>query len=193
MALVPRPRSTWMLAALLGAMFLGNMDVAIANIAVPSIRADLHAAGGELDLVVSGCALAYAALLVTCARLGETRGYRRMFLLGLGVFTFTSLACGLAPDAVSLIFARVVQGAGAALMASQVLTGIQLNFQDSARRRALGLYTAVLSGSAVIGQVAGGLLISANLFGSGWRPAFLTNVPTGTLLMLVAARYGPVK
>ncbi len=191
MAPVPRPRPGWFLVALLGGMVLGNMDAAIVNIAVPSIQANLHAAGGELDLVVSGYALAYAALVVTCARLGEARGYRRMFLLGLGAFTLTSLVCGLAPDALTLIVARVVQGAGAALMTSQVLTGIQLNFQGTARGRALGLYTAVLSSSAVIGQIVGGLLISANLFAFGWRPAFLINVPTGTLLMFVAARFLP--
>jgi MFS family permease len=91
------PHPAWALTALLGAMFLGNVDVAIANIAGPSIRASLHASGGELELIVSGYTLAYAVLLVTSARLGEARGYRPMFLAGLGGFTAASLACGLAP------------------------------------------------------------------------------------------------
>src|SRR5262249_6890002 len=117
-------RSAWALAALLGAMFLGNVDVAIANIAGPSIRAGLHASGGELELIVSGYTLSYTVLLVTSARLSEARGYRRMFLAGLAGFTAASLACGLAPSAPVLVMARIVAGAAAALMAAQVLTGI---------------------------------------------------------------------
>jgi MFS family permease len=78
-----------MLAALLGGVFLGNVDIAIVNIATPSIHNDLHASGGELELIVSGYNLAYAMLLITSARLGDTRGYRRMFLLGLGLFTLS--------------------------------------------------------------------------------------------------------
>ena len=109
-------------------MFLGNVDVAIANVAGPSIRSGLHASGGQLELIVSGYTLAYAVLLVTCARLGQARGYRRMFLAGLAGFTVASLACALAPNAVTLVIARIAAGATAALMTAQVLTGIQLGF-----------------------------------------------------------------
>jgi MFS family permease len=184
-------RQGWALAALLGALFLGNVDVAVANIAGPSIRDGLHASGGELELVVSGYTLPYAAFLVTSARLGEARGYRRMFLLGLAGFTLASLACGLAPSAPVLIVARIVAGVAAALMGAQVLTGIQLGFTGRARARALGLYSLVLSAGAVAGQSLGGLLISANLLGSTWRPAFLVNVPAGVVLYLLARRYLP--
>jgi MFS family permease len=179
------------LAALLGAMFLGNVDVAVANIAGPSIRAGLHASGGELELIVSGYTLAYAMLLVTSARLGEARGYRRMFLAGLTGFTLASLACGLAPSAAVLVAARIAAGAAAALMTAQVLTGIQLGFDGRARARALGLYALGLSAGAVAGQSLGGLLISANLLGSAWRPAFLVNVPAGAALFWLARRYLP--
>jgi MFS family permease len=117
-------------------MFLANVDIAIANIAAPSIRAGLHASGGELELVVSGYTLAYAVLLVTSARLGQVRGYRRMFLAGLAGFTAASAACGFAPDAPFLVVARIAAGATAALMAAQVLTGIQLGFGGQARARA---------------------------------------------------------
>jgi MFS family permease len=175
----------------MGAMFLGNVDVAIANIAAPSIRTGLHASGGELELVVSGYTLAYAVLLVTSARLGEARGYRPMFLAGLAAFTAASLACGLAPSAVTLVVARIVAGAAAALMAAQVLTGIQLGFTGRARARALGLYALVLSAGAVAGQILGGLLISADLAGTTWRPAFLVNVPTGVVLLWLARRHLP--
>jgi MFS family permease len=186
-----RPHAGWALAALLGALFLGNVDVAVANIAGPSIRAGLHASGAELELVVSGYTLPYAALLVTSARLGEVRGYRRMFLAGLAGFTVASLACGLAPDAPVLVIARVAAGAAAALMGAQVLTGIQLGFSGRERARALGLYAVVLSAGAVAGQGLGGLLISANLFGSTWRPAFLVNVPVGVALYWLARRFLP--
>ncbi|HEY7263040.1 MAG TPA: MFS transporter [Trebonia sp.] len=179
------------LAALLGAMFLANVDVAIANIAAPAIRAGLRTSGGELELVVSGYTLSYAVLLVTSARLGQARGYRRMFLAGLAGFTVASLACGLAPDAPALIVARIAAGGTAALMAAQVLTGIQLDFTGRARARALGLYTLVLSAGAVAGQSLGGLLVSADLLGTTWRPAFLINVPCGLMLFWLARRYLP--
>jgi MFS family permease len=185
------PHPGWALAALLGAMFLGNVDIAIANIAGPSIRAGLHASGGELELIVSGYTLAYAILLVTCARLGETRGYRPMFLAGVAGFVAASLACGLAPDAPALVAARILAGGAAALMAAQVLTGIQLGFEGPARARALGLYSLVLAGGAVAGQSLGGLLISADVLGATWRPAFLVNVPTGIAVFWLAWRCLP--
>lgn len=187
-----RRRAVWGLAALLGAMFLGNVDVAIANVAGPSIRSGLHASGGQLELIVSGYTLAYAVLLVTCARLGQARGYRRMFLAGLAGFTVASLACALAPDALTLVVARIAAGAAAALMAAQVLTGIQLGFSGRARARALGLYSLVLSAGAVAGQSLGGLLISADLGGTTWRPAFGVNIPIGLVLLWLAWRYLPM-
>jgi len=185
-------RAIWGLAALLGAMFLGNVDVAIANVAGPSIRSGLHASGGQLELIVSGYTLAYAVLLVTCARLGEARGYRRMFLAGLAGFIAASLACALAPNAITLVVARIAAGAAAALMAAQVLTGIQLGFSGRARARALGLYALVLSAGAVAGQSLGGLLISADVAGTTWRPAFGVNIPIGLVLWWLAWRYLPM-
>jgi MFS family permease len=185
-------RLGWLLASLLGGRFLGNVDIAVVNVATPSISSSLHASGGELELIVSGYTLAYALLLITSSRLGDMRGYRRMYLLGLAGFTLASLACGLAPNAVALVLTRIVQGGAAALMISQVLTSIQLHFDGAARGRALGLYSAVLAGSAVIGQALGGVLVSANLFGTAWRPIFLVNVPLGALLLGVAGRFLPV-
>jgi MFS family permease len=178
-------------AALLGAMFLANVDVAVANIAGPSIRAGLRATGGELELVVSGYTLAYSVLLVTGARLGQARGYRRLFLGGLGAFTVASAACAAAPDALTLIVARIAAGAAAALMVAQVLTGIQTRFSGRTRVRALGLYTVALSAGAVAGQSLGGLLISADVLGTTWRPVFAVNVPLGVALLWAAWRYLP--
>jgi EmrB/QacA subfamily drug resistance transporter len=186
-----RHRQGWLLATLLGGMFLGNVDLAIVNIAAPSIRDDLQVSDGALELIVSGYTLAYAMLLITSAWLGETRGYRGMFRLGLVVFTLSSLACGLAGNAAMLVCARIVQGAGAALMAAQVLTGIRLDIDESVRGRALGLYSVVLAGSAVIGQALGGVLVTSDLFGAGWRPIFLINVPIGVGLALAGALVPP--
>lgn len=180
-----------LLAVLLAGQFMANVDTAIVNIAVPSVQLDLGASGGEVALVVSGYTLAYAMLLVTGARLGDVRGYRRVFLAGLGAFTVASLACGLAPDAPTLIAARIAQGVGAALMVPQVLSGIQLHFAGAARARALGLYAVALSGSAVVGQILGGVLIAADLLGTGWRPVFLINVPIGVALMVAGLRFLP--
>lgn len=184
-------RAALSLGALLGAMFLANVDVAIANIAAPSIGAGLRASGGELELIVSGYTLAYSVLLVTSARLGQARGYRPMFLAGLGGFTVASAACAFAPDAPFLVLARLAAGATAALMTAQVLTGIQTEFTGRARARALGLYTAVLSAGAVAGQSLGGLLISADVLGMTWRPVFLINVPLGVVLLWLAWRHLP--
>src|SRR5689334_17113655 len=179
------------LAALLGAMFLANVDTAIANIAAPAIHTGLQTSGGELELVVSGYTLSYAVLLVTSARLGQARGYRPVFLVGLVSFTVASLACGLAPDALALIVARIVAGGAAALMTAQVLTGIQVDFTGRTRARALGLYAMVLSAGAVAGQSLGGLLVSADLLGTTWRPAFLINVPCGLMLLWLSRPYLP--
>ncbi|WP_262005630.1 MFS transporter [Streptomyces sp. FIT100] len=180
-----------MLASLLGGMFLGNVDIAVVNVAVPSIRDRLHASGGELELIVSGYTLVYAMLLITSARLGEIRGRRRVYLWGLAVFTLSSLACGLAPDSATLVGARVVQGIGAALMVSQVLTSIQVHFDGAARRRALGAYTGVLGVSSVIGQALGGILVQADILGAGWRPIFLINVPIGIVLLITSFVFLP--
>jgi MFS family permease len=182
---------TAILAILLSGQFMANVDTAVANIAAPSIGATLGASEGQVALVVSGYVVAFAVLLITGARLGSSWGYRRVFLLGLRVFTLASLACGLAPEVYSLTVARFVQGAGAALMVPQVLSGIQLYFAGRDRVKALGYFSIALSGGAVAGQVLGGLLIAADLFGTAWRPIFLINVPLGVALWLVARRELP--
>ncbi|GAA2837912.1 MFS transporter [Kribbella solani] len=179
------------LAVLLTGQFMANIDTAVANIASPSIATDLHASEGAVGLVISGYVVAFAVLLITGARLGSSFGYRRTFLLGLAIFTVASLACGVAPDITTLIIARFVQGAGAALMVPQVLSGIQLHFQGRDRLKALGYFSIALSGGAVAGQLLGGVLIAANLFGTDWRPIFLVNVPIGIALAVAGRRLLP--
>ena len=180
-----------LLAVLLIAPFMAQADATIANVAAPSIHADLHTTGAELELVIGGYLIAFAVLLITGARLGQLHGYRRVFLLGVGVFTGASLLCGLAPGPVALITARAVQGAGAALMFPQALTGIQLTFQGAERARAIGLYAIALSIGAVAGQVLGGVLVSADVLGSQWRAIFFVNVPVGLAVMAAGARHLP--
>ncbi|MFC5186466.1 MFS transporter [Actinomadura harenae] len=180
-----------MLALLLLGQFMAILDVNIVNVALPTLRADLHASGAGLQLVVAGYIIAYAALLITGARLGDLLGHRRVFLGGLALFTVASLACGLAPTTGFLIVVRFLQGIGAALMTPQVMSMIQRGFQGPARARALSMYAMVIAGGVVVGQVLGGLLVSADLFGSGWRLVFLVNVPIGLVLLAAGPRLLP--
>ncbi|RFU36777.1 MFS transporter [Actinomadura logoneensis] len=191
----PRPSTARsagpMLALLLLGQFMAILDVNIVNVALPTLRADLHASGASLQLVVAGYVIAYAVLLITGARLGDLMGHRRVFLGGLAVFTLASLACGLAPTTGFLIVVRFLQGFGAALMTPQVMSLLQRGFQGPARARALSLYAMVIAGGVVVGQVLGGLLVSADLFGSGWRLVFLVNVPIGVALLAAGPRVLP--
>jgi MFS family permease len=180
-----------LLAIVLTGQFMALVDSSIVNVAIPAIHASLRTSGAGLQLVVAGYTIAYAVLLVTGARLGDILGHRRMFMAGLAAFTLASLGCGLAPTAGSLIALRVIQGAGAAAMIPQVLSLIQRTFTGAARTRAMSTYSAVLAGGAVVGQVVGGLLISADLAGSTWRPVFLVNVPVGVVLAVAGLRYLP--
>src|SRR5579862_8826107 len=187
-----RDRARWvMLIVLLCGQFMALLDVTIVNVAMPTLGRSLHASGAELQLVIAGYTVSYAMLLITGARLGDLIGRRRMFLLGVAGFSLASLACGLAPDVGVLIAARFVQGAGAAAMMPQIMTVIQLRFAGAERARALSAYSAILSTGFVAGQVIGGLLVSADLFGAAWRPVFLVNVPIGLAVLLVLPRVMP--
>ena len=180
-----------MLAALLLGQFMCIIDVLVVNVAMPSIAATLHASGASLQLVVGGYTIAYAMLLITGARLGDRYGRRRTYLAGVLIFTTASLACALAPDSQALIGFRLVQGAGAAVLVPQVFSIIQLNFTGPARARALSAYAAVLSAGAVTGLVLGGVVVTADLFGTGWRPVFAINVPIGIVLAAAVPRLVP--
>ncbi|WP_443071891.1 MFS transporter [Streptomyces sp. NBC_01477] len=185
------PRSGLLLATILMGQFMALLDVFIVNVAAPTIRTDLHASGASLQLIIAGYTIAYAVLLITGARLGDLLGHRRLFVAGLAVFTVASLACGLAQDTGELIGFRLVQGAGSALMIPQVLSLLQLTFSGEARTRAMSVYSAVLSSGAALGQSLGGVLVSADLFGAGWRPVFLVNVPIGAAMLVIAPRVLP--
>jgi MFS family permease len=172
------------LAIVLTGQLMAVIDNSIVNVAVPSIAASLHASGALLQLIVAGYTISYAVLLVTGARLGDILGHRRVFLIGAALFTLASLGCGLAPTAGALVALRFVQGVGAAVMIPQVLSLIQRTYTaPGPRARAMSMYAAVLSGGVVLGQVVGGILVSADLFGATWRPIFLVNVPVGLAVL----------
>jgi MFS family permease len=174
------------LAILLAGQAMASMDASILVVASPSLRADLGASGAQLELILSMYTLAFAGMVVTGARLGDVLSKRRMFLLGLTGFTIASLAGGLAPSPDALIVARGVQGLAGALMTPQVLSMIQLQFSGEMRARAIGAYSMILSAGVALGQIFGGLLVSAHLLAAAWRPALLINVPVGIVVLLAA-------
>jgi MFS family permease len=180
-----------LLVTLLAGQAMASMDAEILVIAAPSLHADLHASSAQLQLIVAIYTLAFGALVVTGARLGDVLGHRRVFLLGLTTFSLASLAGGLAPTASVLIGAVALQGAAAALMTPQVLSIIQLHFAGESRARAIGAYSMVLAAGVATGLVLGGLLVTAHLLVAAWRPALLLNAPLGAVVLLGARRYLP--
>lgn len=180
-----------MLAVLLAALFMALLDVFIVNVAAPTIGTELRASGADLQLVIAGYTITYSVLLITGARLGDRLGHARVHLAGLALFTAASLACGLAQGSTELIVFRLIQGSGSALMIPQVLSLIQRHFVGEARMRALGVYSAVIAVGAAAGQILGGVLVSADLFGTSWRPVFLVNVPVGVVLLFLGRRVLP--
>ena len=179
------------LATVLLGAFLSIADFFIVNVALPTIDFDLHASQAMLELVVAGYGVPYALLLVLGGRLGDLFGRRRLFMLGMASFTLFSLLCGLAPTAVALVAFRAAQGASAAMMVPQVLATIQAACDGQRRARALGVYGATAGVAAVVGQLAGGGLVAADIGGWGWRPIFLVNVPIGIVGLALAWRLVP--
>ncbi|WP_329404536.1 MFS transporter [Streptomyces melanogenes] len=182
--------SLGLFTVLLGAA-LPLIDFFIVNVALPAMEKDLSASPATLELVVAGYGVAYAVLLVLGGRLGDTAGRRRLFLIGMAAFGVTSLACGLAPTVWTLVAARVAQGAASALMLPQVLATIQATTAGPRRARAMSLYGATAGLSMVAGQILGGVLVAADIAGSGWRAVFLVNVPVVVVGLLLAVRSVP--
>lgn len=185
------PGTRFVLPVVLTGTFMAILDVSIVVVAIPSIRADLHAGYGGAEFVISAYTLTYASLLVTGGRLGDRFGRRRMFIIGLLWFAGASALCGAAPSISVLIGARALQGIGGALMFPQVLAIIQVTFDGQARTRALGVFGSVIGIAAIAGQLVGGVLLALNVFGLTWRPLFLVNVPLGAAAALAAARVLP--
>lgn len=179
------------LPVLLAGVFISLLDFFIVNVALPDTQRDLHAGSSAVQLVVAGYGLALAAGLITAGRLGDLYGRRRMYMLGLALFTAASAACGLAPNAGFLIGSRVVQGMAAALMLPQILGIINTIYTGARRAKAFTAYGMAVGFGAVFGQLIGGVLIRLDLGGTGWRSIFLINVPIGLAAIALAPRLIP--
>jgi EmrB/QacA subfamily drug resistance transporter len=179
------------LPVLLAGTFVIVLDFFIVNVALPSMQSDLRASPSATEWFIAGYGLTFAAGLITAGRLGDQLGRRRMFSLGVALFTLASVACAAAPSAGALIAARLVQGLAAALISPQVLSIIGVRYTGAERVRALSMYGITMGLGAVGGQILGGLLIQANAAGLGWRAIFLINVPVGLLALALAPRLVP--
>ncbi|MBO0812629.1 MAG: MFS transporter [Microlunatus sp.] len=167
------------------------LDVSIVNVALPSLRAGLHAGDRAIQLVVAGYALAFGVVLVPAGRLGDARSRRLMFAFGVAVFTVASATAGAAQDAVWIAVARVVQGIGGGMIAPQVSGFIQNLFRGSERGRAFGMFGATIGVSTAIGPLLGGLLVRLGGPDFGWRLVFYVNVPVGIVLLVLIRRVLP--
>lgn len=183
----PDPRRWLTLVVLLLAAFMNLLDVSIVNIAIPAIQRSLHASYADVQWALAGYTLAYALVLITGSRLGDTFGRKRMFLIGVTGFTLMSALCGAARDPGMLIACRVAQGAMGAVMMPQVLSVIQVIFPAAERIKALAAFGVTAGLGTVSGPLLGGLLTQHDLFGLDWRPIFLINVPVGILAVAASA------
>jgi EmrB/QacA subfamily drug resistance transporter len=186
-----RHNSPFALVILLAGVFMALLDFFIVNVALPSAQRDLHASAAAIQWVVAGYGLAMASGLVTGGRLGDLFGRRRVFVIGLLLFTAASAACGLAPSSGVLIGARAAQGLGAAVFMPQILGVIGAGFSGTGRVRAFTGYGLTAGLGAVFGQLIGGSLIQADPFHLGWRAIFWINVPIGLAAALLAVRALP--
>src|SRR5881409_713194 len=178
----PENRKWWTLAAVAFGLFMIMLDNTVVNVALPSIERDLKISISSLEWIVTSYALVFAALLITGGKLADMYGRRRLFVAGLVVVTLSSLACGLAPSAGFLIGARVVQGAGAALMNPATLSIIVATFPPKQRGQAIGIWAGVSALALAIGPLGGGLIVE-NL---NWNWIFFVNVPVGIVGIVVS-------
>jgi MFS family permease len=176
----------WVLLIVIAAQFMSGVDAFIVNVAIPTIAVELHASSAQIEAVIAIYLIGYATLMVTGGRLGDIYGTRKVFLAGVLGFTLTSLWCALARSGAELIVARLAQGATAAAMVPQVLATIHVLFADSARGRAFGIYGIMLGLSGAAGFLLGGILVTLDLAGLGWRAVFFVNVPIGLLIIAAA-------
>ncbi|ADP79382.1 MFS transporter [Pseudofrankia inefficax] len=188
---IPDSRRWLMLPVIMAAFFMYGFDGNVVNVAIPSLQHELHAGQAALELIVGGYVFTYAAGLVTGGRLGDLFGHRRLFLAGMASFTVASVLCGLAQNTTELVLARLLQGLTAAVMVPQVLALVAAVFPLQERPRAMSWYGVTAGLSGICGQIFGGLLLVADVFGLGWRVIFFVNVPIGLLVLGLALRLLP--
>jgi EmrB/QacA subfamily drug resistance transporter len=187
-----RPERRWLaVAAVMLAVALDMIDTTVVNVALPSIERDLGASQSALQWTVAAYTLTFALFLITAGRLGDMLGRRRMLLIGIALFVAASAWAGLSQDPSLLVWARVLQGVGAALLMTQALSVFQVMFPPKERGAVFALFGALTGLSAVLGPLLGGLLIKFDVFGLEWRAIFLINIPLGLLALVGAALWVP--
>ena len=185
-------RQAWLvLAVVFIAEIMDLIDSSVANLAGPSIRADLGGGPMTLQWVLTAYTAAFALGLVTSGRLGDILGRRRLFLLGMTGFTLASLACGLAPDPGFLIGARVLQGLFGSVMIPQGMALVKVVFPPQHLRKALMPFGPIMGLATVAGPILAGWLLHLNLFDSQWRSIFLINIPFGLAAAVLGRRVLP--
>ena len=174
-------RKWWTLIAVCTATFMLLLDITVVNVALPDIQQSLHASFSDLQWVVDAYSLTLAAFLLTAGVAGDIYGRRKIFAIGLVVFSAASLVCGLSTTPLMLNLARAVQGVGGAIMFATSLALIAAAFTGRDRGTAFGIYGAVIGGAVAIGPLIGGAITS----GIGWRWIFFVNVPIGAIAVLI--------
>jgi EmrB/QacA subfamily drug resistance transporter len=176
-------RRKWVVLAVVGAaFFMTILDVAIVNVAIPSIQKDLGIAEATVQWVITAYAITFGGFLLLGGRMADLLGRRRIFVVGLVLFTLASLACGLASSAGMLIMSRAVQGVGAAIISPAALSIVTTTFTEGAERnKALGIWGALGGSGAAVGVLLGGILTKY----LGWEWIFFVNVPVGALVFAV--------
>ncbi len=181
-AAVQTKRSPWVILLVLClGFFMILLDLTIVNVAIPSIIDGLHAGLDEILWVLNAYILAYAVLLITAGRLGDMFGAKRLFLIGLAVFTLASIGCSLAQSPTQLIGARVIQGVGGAILTPQTLSILTNIFPADKRGAAFGIWGAVAGVASVTGPTLGGFLVT----NFSWQAVFWVNVPVGIVAFVL--------
>src|SRR5436305_6414911 len=175
-------RKWWTLGALSFALFMVMLDNTVVNVALPAIQKDLGIGVSELEWTVTAYALTFAVLLLSGGKLGDMYGRRRIFMIGLLVFTVSSLVCGLSSSAPELIGARAVQGVGSALIMPATLSSITATFAAAQRGMEIGIWAGVSAMALAIGQLLGGVITEH----ISWNWIFFVNVPIGILAVIAA-------
>ena len=179
------------LLLLLSGQMLPLIDTSITNVALDAITHTLAASATQLELIVALYGVAFAVCLAMGSKLGDNYGRRRLFMWGVAMFGVASLLCGMANSINTLLAARVVQGAGAALIVPQILATLHVTLKGTAHARAISLYGGIGGIAFIVGQMGGGWLVSADIAGLGWRNAFFINVPICLLVLAFSPRYVP--
>ncbi|GAB3834143.1 MFS transporter [Kribbella italica] len=183
----PYPRRWIAMAVLILAFMLDLVNVTIVNVGLPAIQRDLGATPAQLEWISAAYLLAFAAALITFARLGDLAGRKRVFLAGIAVFAVTGVWSGLAGSVEVLIVARAAQGLAAAALAPQVLSILYTLFQGRERAAVFGVFGIMGGLAQAVGLLLGGVVVTADIAGLGWRAIFLVTVPMAVVLLAAGA------